>query len=106
MEMERDTVVSRLVEEFGYPLHGASLVADKLLALSPPVREAFISWWDGGPLPSLEISGETVRTLMDQHGQQPIAAFLTLDWLQRDPVAARRVLRKGHDSVRFPGRHV
>jgi hypothetical protein len=47
----------------------------------------------------LDVHGLTVDTLQRQHGMTPIAAFLTLDWLSRDPEAALASLHKGHDHL-------
>jgi hypothetical protein len=101
--MEEHALSERLITEFGYPPKGAALVAAKLARLAPPVAAAFAGWWQTGTLPDLMVAGYSLLRLMDEHHMQPIAAFLTLDWLSRDPAAAGASLRKGHDVVRDSG---
>ncbi len=99
MLVESSTLVPRLVAEHGDPEAGAQLVAAKLAALPSPVHAAFENWWTIGEVPELVVEGYTVRRLAAEHGMNPIAAFLTLGWLTREPQAARASLAKGHDHV-------
>jgi hypothetical protein len=92
-------LVTRLVSEFGYPLQGAQMVAEKLLACGPEIKAAFLYWWNEGSLDDLVVEGYTVQRLMEEHGMNPIAAFLTLDWLMREPEKAKVSLARGHDRV-------
>jgi hypothetical protein len=92
-------LIFRLTSEFGYPLQGARLVADKLSTSAPEIRNAFLAWWTGGDLPSVEIGGFTLRWLMEERGMKPIAALLTLDWVMREPEVAAKSLRKGYDTI-------
>ena len=98
-ELSLDEVVRRLTEEYGYPPEGARMVADKLMGCSPQVWAAFGVWWESGDVGDLEIEGYTVQRLAAEHGMKPIAAFLTLDWLVREPQRALTSLRRGHDRV-------
>jgi hypothetical protein len=92
--------IRRLREEFGYPASGARLIAGKLGALSPPIRAAFVEWWRTGTMEGdLIVEGYTQQRLAEEHGMNPIAAFLTLDWLTREPVDALASLARGHDRI-------
>ncbi len=96
-----DNLIPRLQDEFGYPEDGAKMVAEKIVAATPLVQVAFLAWWQSGTMPgTLEIEGFTTERLMAEHGMKPIAAFLTLDWLAREPQAAKVSLARGHDSIR------
>lgn len=99
MNMNRNDVIARLIDEYNYPTKGAQLVATKLEALTIEVRPYFERWWAGGPIPNLQIERYTVRRLMEEHGMNPIAGFLTLDWLVREPEMALASLKKGHDKI-------
>ncbi len=92
-------LVPRLMAEFGYPRAGAELVAQKLTHATEIVWHAFLSWWQTGTLPELDVADYSLSQLMREHGMNPIAALLTLDWLAREPEAAKRSLHKGHDQV-------
>jgi hypothetical protein len=98
--LDSKSLVPRLVRDFGYPERGAKLVASDLAAAGEPVLSAFVQWWETGTLPLVEVEGYTVSRLVEEQGLHPVAAFLALDWLRRDPQEALRVLAKGHDSVR------
>ncbi len=97
--MDAQSLIPRLVSEFGYPQAGAQLVADKLENCSPEIQAAFWEWWNTGSLSEIQIEGYTIQRLMAEHHMKPIAAFLTLDWLQREPQKALVSLTKGHDQV-------
>jgi len=100
--IKADELVLRLREEFGYPPFGANLVAQKLAAAAKPVKDAFLYYWQTGVLDErLEIEGYTIARLVSEHSMKPIAAFLTLDWLAREPEAARASLARGHDRIKI-----
>lgn len=99
--MDQEEIRQRLQEEFGYPPQGAKVVATKLSVLVSPICEAFSEWWYSGAIPALEVQGYTVQRLADEQGLTPIAAFLTLDWLQREPDKALPIVKRGPERVRF-----
>jgi hypothetical protein len=98
--MDTEIIKGRLTKEFGYPPKGAELVAHQLLQLNPRLYDEFTIWWQNGIVPEIEIEGYTLKRLMNEHSMNPIASFLTLDWLLRDPEKAKASLEKGHDHVR------
>lgn len=95
--MNENELIPRLVAEFGYPLKGAQLVAEKLVSSTPQIQEVFVKYWERGEIPLLEVEGYTFSKLAEEHGMKPVAAFLTLDWLIREPERAKASLKKGHD---------
>jgi len=97
--MEIEKIKSRLIQEFGYSEKGAELVTRQLLQLDPKLADAFARWWQDGNTTDIEIEGFTMQRLINEHDMNPIAAFLTLDWLIREPNKALISLAKGHDSV-------
>lgn len=99
MNMERTAIITRLEQDFKYPPQGAELVATRLAGLQGPLRDAFVRWWESGTLPDLTIGGYTVERLMREQRMNPIASFLTLDWLEREPEKAIASLKKGHDQI-------
>ena len=97
---EAADLTPRLISEFGYPKVGAQQVADKLAACNPTIKAACWRWWQTSALDAaLESEGYTLSRLMNEHGMKPVAAFLTLDWLAREPGAARASLARGHDRI-------
>jgi predicted nucleic acid-binding protein len=96
---DRDTIATRLVDEFGYSEKGALLAADRLVALTGSLAEQFAQWWWHGTSPNRSIEGYTFDSLIEGSGMNPIAAFLTLDWLERDPQRASASLHRGRDRI-------
>jgi hypothetical protein len=97
-----EDLLLRLTTEFGYGPQIAKDTANDLLDSSPAIKLAFWHWWQTSELDnSLEIDGYTVERLIREHGMNPVGAFVTLDWLRRDPQQALSALKRGHDSPTF-----
>lgn len=92
-------IAERLVAEFGYSEPGALTAAQQLTALHEDLAKRFQTWWFHGRLDDISVNGYTIERLQSQHAMNVIAAFLTLDWLAREPARALRMLRKGHDRI-------
>lgn len=75
------------------------MVVTRLLNLEPPLQDDFERWWREGTIPTTEIEGFTVTRLAREQGLKPIAAFLTLDWLIREPAKAKAAVLQGHDRI-------
>lgn len=100
--MDSQAIVTRLTSEYGYSVSGAQVVADKLHTCDQTILRAFKEWWETGELPELTVEGYSVSKLIKEHNMKAPAAFLTLDWLLREPEKAKASLRKGHDKVTIP----
>jgi hypothetical protein len=92
-------LVDGLITKFNYPKSGAMIVASKLLHLQVFLKPLFIDWWFNEIKPSIKLEGYTFERLTDSYKMNPIAAFLTLDWLSRDPKQARISLEHGYDFI-------
>ena len=68
---------------------------EKLNKLQPIVLDNFEAWLNEGKIPDIEIEGYSYRILVNDYGMKPVGAFLTLDWLCRDPQKASLSLKKG-----------
>lgn len=90
-----------LTEREGYDKASARSAAKKLVKLDARVKSAFEAWAETGIVKDVSISGAdfTARELMEQLGFQPVAAYLLMDWLIREPDAAKRALAGGADKV-------
>lgn len=100
MNIQVEEIIARLVAEFDYTEKDAEGVVQNLLACTPVIQEAFEKWWrgDGLDLP-LEVKGYTLKRLIEEYGFEPIAAFLDMDWLIREPEEACKALARGYDSI-------
>ena len=100
MNIQPDELMTRLVAEFGYTEKNAEGIARNILECTPIVQEAFEKWWRGeGIDPLLEVKGYTLQRLIKQYGFTPIAAFLDMDWLIREPEEAAKALSRGYDFI-------
>ena len=94
MIMDRKALIAILKEE-GYPDYIVENTIVKIEHLQTQVSDAFNLWIKDQKEPSLSIEGYTFSTLVNQFGMKPVAAFLVLDWLVRDPQKATFSLKKG-----------
>lgn len=94
MNMNNETL-TKLLNEENYPVHMVEGTIAKLKKLQPVVADSFDSWLKQGKLPNIEIEGYTYSILANDYGMKPVGAFLTLDWLCRDPQKAILSLQKG-----------
>lgn len=63
----------------------------KVRKLAPEILKA-IKEWSYGIVPEIAINGVSYSELTEMEDLKPIQAFLMLDWLKRDPVAAMRFM--------------
>ncbi|HTK09753.1 MAG TPA: hypothetical protein VL485_21455 [Ktedonobacteraceae bacterium] len=100
MNIEPEAIALRLEAEFGYTRKRAEETARKLQTCAPAIQKAFEQWWRGqGFAEQLEAQGYTLQRLMDEHNFRPVGAFLTMDWIMREPDQALRALARGYDRV-------
>lgn len=92
--MERTEII-RILKEEGYPDFMIEKTADKIEAFSIAVAEAFDNWSKDKSQPNISIEGFTFTDLVTKWGMKPIGAFITLDWLLREPENAKNALIKG-----------
>lgn len=69
------------------------LMADKIEKSREDIRSAIEDWLTAGEEKSLEIEGVDYKDLIEKAGMIPIAAYLTLDWVARDPKQAKFSLK-------------
>lgn len=88
-------ILTKLLKEENYPAHMVETTIGKLNRLQPIVAESFKSWLKEGVIPDFEIEGYSYRVLINDYGMKPVGAFITLDWLCRDPQKASLSLKRG-----------
>ena len=69
--------------------------AEKIEHFQPKVKKAFIGWVASGQESNIEVQGYSFARLRQDYGMKAIGAFITLDWLIRDPENATRSLNRG-----------
>lgn len=76
---------------------GLSLLLQKVENMEPTLREKLESFLNDESFEDVEIEGYSVQRLKDKHSMNEIAAFMTLDWLSREPEKAKASLQKGRE---------
>lgn len=92
--MERTEII-RILKEEGYPDFMLEKTTDKIEAFSSVVQKAFEEWCNNKQQPNIVVEGFAFTDLVTQWGMKPIGAFITLDWLLREPENAKNALTKG-----------
>jgi hypothetical protein len=67
--------------------------------LAPVIRHAIEHFLTTSTHLEITILGHSVQSLMQGSEQNELAAYLTLDWLIREPQKAQEVLKRGYDKV-------
>lgn len=97
--MERDKIIMLLCAQ-NYPEYMLEQTADKVERLPHELSEALEEWADCGKEPDLEIQGYSYARLVKEYDMRPIGAFLTLDWLRREPEKAVAALKRGIRKIK------
>lgn len=92
--MDRNNIIMILCSQ-DYPQYMLEQTADKLEIMNSNLKEAFENWANNGTIPTVEVEGWSYNRLIEKFNMRPVAAFLALDWLIRDPEKASKSLKKG-----------
>ena len=92
--MEKEQLMKILQEE-EYPEFMFEKTIEKILNFNSKIKEYFEQWLKDGNFPEIEIEGYTFTQLMCEFSMKPVGAFITLDWLIRDPEKAKNALKIG-----------
>lgn len=92
--MERNNIIMILCSQ-DYPDYMLEQTADKVENMNKSLMEAFEDWANNGNIPTIEVEGWSYKRLIEKFNMRPVAAFLALDWLIRDPEKASKSLKKG-----------
>ena len=92
--MDKSVIKEILVKE-GYPDFMIENTMEKIGNFAPDIANAFAEWLDKGIEPDFEVEGFSYAMLMQTYEMKPVGAFITLDWLYRDPDRAKKALKRG-----------
>ncbi|MCL2310900.1 MAG: hypothetical protein FWC41_00215 [Firmicutes bacterium] len=100
--MERTHLHEKLSSEIkGYKKRGERIL-DKIYAMDEEILDSFRHWFYTNEIEDIEVEGYTVHSLMDNNPSlNVVGAFLTLDWLLREPCKAKEMIHENRirDSV-------
>lgn len=92
--MEKN-ILYKLLKEEAYPEYMIEGTVAKLEKLQPEIDSAFSAWVLDSTKPDIIVEGYTFDSLVRDFGMKPVGAFLTLDWLVREPKSATAALKRG-----------
>lgn len=92
--MERNKIIAVLIKE-SYPEFMIEQTASKIENFDAEIKEAFELWLSDGTVPKITLEGYTFKDLVHQYGMKPIGAFITMDWLKKEPEKATKALERG-----------
>ncbi|MCD7886811.1 MAG: hypothetical protein LUG44_04235 [Clostridiales bacterium] len=95
-------ITKALVEDKKLDRVQVEKVSPKIEALSPDIREALEGWLKTDAIKSPVYSGYDVNAILKAQPRLTVlAGYLTLDWLRRDPVAAKRSIEHAKHIIRI-----
>lgn len=83
---------SRFLLGEGYSPSESLNLFREMKQLSPKVRGWVIDWFFGGGYPTEVVEDMTVQMLVEEAELKPLNAFIAIDWLMKDPDAAKFAL--------------
>lgn len=89
------SVIKEILAKEGYPDFMIESTVEKIGNFAPDIASAFAEWLDKGIEPNLEVEGFSYAMLMQTYEMKPTGAFITLDWLYREPERAKKALKRG-----------
>ena len=98
--------IKKRIEDRYAGVYGSHIndMAESVSSMDQALQANVLKWLETGELENAEVAGYSVRDLQTKHGMNELAAFLTLDWLIREPEKATASLQRGHDTVTWPKR--
>ena len=93
--MDREKVRELLVDKYDYKNSQVDTVLDKIAIFTEPTATAFQRWLNTGEIDDTSVEGYTVKDILARRQMKVPAAYLMLDWLTRDPAAAKAALNAG-----------
>lgn len=87
--MKAEEIIKILVDEKNYDKTQTERLASKIDALPDEIKCTLVKWVESGKITSPEYSGYTVeKILKEKPGMTTLAAYITLDWIRKDPKTA------------------
>lgn len=93
--MKAEQIIRILIEEKNYDKEQTERLAAKIDTLPDDIKSALENWVSTGDLSSPEYNGYTVeKILKEKPSMTVLTAYLTLDWIRKDPRSAIKALKR------------
>lgn len=93
--MIEKTIIMDILRQEGYPVFMHEKTTEKIQSFHEQISLAFTEWVSKASIPTITVEGYSYEFLVNTMNMQPIGAFITLDWLLREPEKAKMALRQG-----------
>lgn len=87
------------IESYGISKNNSKKIIKAIRKMDPELKKAFGKWYINGMIPKGYVEGITFDMLVNSFHMNEINAFLTLDWLKREPVEATAALGSAIDMI-------
>jgi hypothetical protein len=74
-------------------------ILPKLSNMTPLLLSSLKKFLTEGELDEINLLGYSVEKLKVEHNMNEVAAYMTLDWIIKEPEEAIVSLKRGHDTV-------
>ncbi len=92
-------MISLLTTKAKCPESKLELAITKINNWNDDLRVALYEWLTDDTIPEIVEQGYSIRRLMDEKNYTVIAAFMTIDWLRREPLVALDALKRKVDQI-------
>jgi hypothetical protein len=79
---------------------GMDLTINDVCGMDSEVQRRTMKFLETGEVEDVEIEGYTIKKLTEM-GMNALAAFLSQNWLLKNPDEAKAMLKRGWDSIKF-----
>ena len=91
--MKAEDIIKILIEKKNYDRNQTERLAPKIDALPEDIKNALVKWVKDGTLSSPEYNGYTAEKILKaKPGMTVLGAFLSLDWIRKDPKTAIKAI--------------
>jgi hypothetical protein len=90
--MSNEQLREILVEKYDYRNSQVDGVIEKINAFVPAVAAAFNKWLETDEIDDTSIEGYTIHSIIAKRPMKVVGAYLTLDWLSREPEMAKQAI--------------
>lgn len=93
--LDNKVVRDRLIDDLDCKESQVDGVVERISKLAPDIYSAFEEWFNTGIVREIEVEGYTVASLRQKKKNlNVVGAYLTLDWLRKEPEKAKYALNQ------------
>lgn len=91
--------LKKRIESCGISKNSSKRIIKDIRKMDPELKKAFGKWYKSGITPKQYVEGITFDMLVNSFKMNAFNAFLTLDWLKREPLEAKSALGRAIDTI-------